>query len=235
MTFAPGCAGRGGDGGTASRAGATETGGGGGVAAFAGAIFRSPILAKMAPTGTLVPTGAAISKTVPSSKISTSIVALSRSRRRRRCRRASRVARFDQPLDAACRPPCRRRATACGIRPRRPPAPTLPRPRSRPAAAAPPLRGARRRASAPRAADPAQPGVEIVERLLDDARADLGRQAPAAPAFVDDHRALGPRDRREIVAVVERAQHAQVDDLGVDALVARAPSAAPSALRSVPP
>jgi len=60
--------------------------------------------------------------------------------------------------------------------------------------------------------------VELEEGLLLDARRDLGRKAAAAPALVDDERAMRARDRFEQRRGVERAQHAQVDHLRLDAL-----------------
>ena len=77
--------------------------------------------------------------------------------------------------------------------------------------------------------------VEIVERVLHDARADLRREAAAAPFLVHDHGAVRPAHRREHRVHVERTQRAQVDDLHADA---RRPPAArrPRATRpSMPP
>src|SRR5579875_58821 len=59
--------------------------------------------------------------------------------------------------------------------------------------------------------------VEFVKRTFHDARADLGRDAAAAPSFVDYHRAMGPRHRGENRFGIQRAQRAQVEYLGVDA------------------
>ena len=47
--------------------------------------------------------------------------------------------------------------------------------------------------------------------------ADLRGDAAAAPAFVDDQHAVGPGHARHDGRVVERTEHAQVDDLGLDA------------------
>ena len=66
------------------------------------------------------------------------------------------------------------------------------------------------------AADAADRSVQLPECLLDDARADFGRQAAAAPAFIDDHRPPGLGHRPHDGRVVERPQAAQVDHLGVD-------------------
>ena len=57
-----------------------------------------------------------------------------------------------------------------------------------------------------------------------------------APALVDDHGAVGAADRLErSVAIVERAQGAQVDDLGVDAVRGELLGGGEGASASVPP
>ena len=61
-------------------------------------------------------------------------------------------------------------------------------------------------------------------------------EAAAAPALVDDDRAVGAcAPIATIARVVERAQHAQVDHLGLDRPRAASVSAAASAFGSVPP
>ena len=67
------------------------------------------------------------------------------------------------------------------------------------------------------AADAADRRVKRPERLFDDAHADFGRQAAAAPAFVDDDRPPSLGDRCHDRRVIERPQAAQIDHLGLDA------------------
>jgi hypothetical protein len=70
------------------------------------------------------------------------------------------------------------------------------------------LPDAARKASAPRGRTPG----------LDDAHADLGCQRATFPALVDDDNAPCFRHRGEDRRCVEGAQHAQIDDLGRDAV-----------------
>ncbi len=56
------------------------------------------------------------------------------------------------------------------------------------------------------------------EGRLHDAGAHLRRQAPAAPALVDDDGAVRARDRVDDGVVVERSQRPQVDHFGIDAV-----------------
>ena len=64
--------------------------------------------------------------------------------------------------------------------------------------------------------DAADRRFEVPERFLHDPRADFRREAAAAPAFVDDHRASGLAHRGENGLGIERPQHAKVDDLRID-------------------
>ena len=56
------------------------------------------------------------------------------------------------------------------------------------------------------ATDPRDRGVEVEERLFDDARADLGRQTAGAPRLVDDHGTVGLAHRFDDRVVVQRAK-----------------------------
>src|SRR5512143_1395122 len=66
-------------------------------------------------------------------------------------------------------------------------------------------------------ADALERRVEVVERILRDPGHDLGREAAAAPALVDDHGAMRLAHRRKHGRRVERPQAPKVDDLGADA------------------
>ncbi len=66
------------------------------------------------------------------------------------------------------------------------------------------------------AADALHRQVEFVERPFYDARADLCRDAAAAPSFVDNHRAMRAHDRIENRLGVERPQRAKIHDLRID-------------------
>ena len=70
------------------------------------------------------------------------------------------------------------------------------------------------------AADAAHRRIELVEGLLGDPHADLRRERAAAPALVDDHARAACADRVDDRRIVERPQHAQVEDLGLDTLLA---------------
>ena len=161
---------------------------------------------------------------------------LARCRRRRRCRRVDGVAGLDAPLEQRAR---------LHVGAERGHAELSHRPTSR---RAPPRRSCPGCGSAASsrccgvgdrhlgAADPRDRRVELVERLLGDARADLGGEAArCASPRRRPPRGACVRPRRATRRVVERAQHAQVDHLGVDARRAASSSAAASALRSVPP
>ena len=66
--------------------------------------------------------------------------------------------------------------------------------------------------------------VEFVERLLHDPRRHLGRQTSAAPAFFHDHRPVGLLEGLDHRVHIQRAQRAQVDDLGLDAQASDCPA-----------
>src|SRR6056297_1194178 len=68
-------------------------------------------------------------------------------------------------------------------------------------------------------ADTADRRVERPEGLFHDPRGDLRRNRPRAPALVDDDRAAGLFDRCHDRGVVEGPERAQVDHLGLDAVL----------------
>ena len=148
------------------------------------------------------------------------------------------VARLHEPLEHRCLGPCRRRATACGTRRRLSHGAASAARRPRPASTLGSAASSRCLAygigtSALHTRSTGR--VEVVERLLHDPRADLGRDRAAAPALVDDDRAVRAAHRPDDRLVVERAQRAQVDHLGLDRLRSRAARPRPSAVGSVPP
>lgn len=69
------------------------------------------------------------------------------------------------------------------------------------------------------AAHPLHGGIEVVEVLLGEACRDLRRKAAGAPSLVDDDRTVGARDGVADGGVVQGAQATQVDDLRADAVV----------------
>ena len=136
--------------------------------------------------------------TTPSSKISTSIAPLSVSTTATMSPRLHRVAGLLPATRRACRRPCRRRATACGIHGH-----GRTHPRARPRRS---VRGCGSAASSRCfgvgdrhlvAADARDRRVEVVERLLHDARADLGGEAAVRQPSSTIDRAMGPAHRRE--------------------------------------
>ena len=74
--------------------------------------------------------------------------------------------------------------------------------------------------------------IEIVEGMLHDARGDFGADAGLRPALFDRDAAAGLLHRLDDGLGVHRAQRAQVDHLGLDAL--RPAPRRPSARRSCP-
>ena len=82
-------------------------------------------------------------------------------------------------------------------------------------------------------ADPLDRRVEIVEADLLDPRRELGGDAVARPALLDADGAAGLGDRGGDGLDVERAQRAQVDDLGADAVLALARRSATCSARTV--
>src|SRR6266851_7918297 len=70
-----------------------------------------------------------------------------------------------------------------------------------------------------RAAQPANGSVEVVEATLLHARRDLGSHAIGRPAFLDHDASAGPANRFDDRRPVDRADGAEVDDLGVDVLL----------------
>jgi hypothetical protein len=63
--------------------------------------------------------------------------------------------------------------------------------------------------------------VELPERLIGQPGADLGRETPASPTLVDDHRAMRSCDRLEDRRVIERPERSEVDDFGIDTVVGK--------------
>src|SRR6056297_2160270 len=61
--------------------------------------------------------------------------------------------------------------------------------------------------------------IERPEPALHDPRHDLGRERARAPALIHDHRAAGLAERGEDRGVIQWTQRAQVDHLGLDAVL----------------
>ena len=62
--------------------------------------------------------------------------------------------------------------------------------------------------------------VEMLEGALADLRRDLGTEPAEAVGLVDDERLARLRDRGQDRLEIERAKGPQVDDLGLDAVLA---------------
>src|ERR1051326_4497265 len=196
------------------------TGGGGGETgdgAPAGAGWSSRTIASTVPTGTLAPGSTTIFSITPLVKISTSIAPLSVSTSATISPRSTRSPGF---LRHATSVPASMSAPRIGITK---------------SAIAPEhsaggrddgidarkrrlLEVLRVRHGHLRAEHARDRPVEIIEGPLHDLRAHLGGEAAGPPALVDDDRAMGLGHRGDDGRRVQRAEDAQVDDLGGDAL-----------------
>ena len=177
------------------------------------------IVASGVPTGTSCPSATSCAPITPVAKHSTSITPLSVSTAATMSPRwtLSPGARYHcASVPAAMSAPSMGMTNVAVTAP--PPRPAR-RPGRVPRSAARPPRGAPGTASAPRRCRRAPPAHRARRTPLHDARADLGREAARQPALVDDDGAVRAPHRGEDALDVERPQAAQVEHLGLDALV----------------